>query len=123
MRIKINWDAIGISASLACAIHCALLPLFLGSVSLFGTDILHNSFFEYFMIFLAFAVGAWALFHGWKKHHQSRLPLILFCLGFACLISKQIWHEWHDWLLIPAVLFIVSSHCLNYFKSRIKTQA
>ena len=24
-----NWDAIGVGASLACAIHCALLPLFL----------------------------------------------------------------------------------------------
>ncbi|HAL95914.1 MAG TPA: MerC domain-containing protein, partial [Chitinophagaceae bacterium] len=32
MRFRINWDALGISASIACAIHCALLPLFLSSL-------------------------------------------------------------------------------------------
>ena len=28
MKLKINWDVLGIGASLACAIHCALLPFF-----------------------------------------------------------------------------------------------
>jgi hypothetical protein len=32
MKGKINWDALGIGASLACAIHCALLPLFFQAV-------------------------------------------------------------------------------------------
>ncbi|BAV09587.1 hypothetical protein FLA_5638 [Filimonas lacunae] len=97
-----------------------MLPMLLGSVSLFGTDILHNAFFEYFMIALAFAIGAWSLFHGWKKHHQSFLPLLLFSLGFTCLLAKQMLHEWHDWLLIPAVLFIITSHSVNYAKSKKK---
>ena len=32
MRLKINWDALGIATSLACAIHCAVLPLLLTSL-------------------------------------------------------------------------------------------
>lgn len=118
MRVKINWDALGISASLLCAIHCALLPLFLGSVTLFGIEVLNNEIFEYFMIVLAFVVGCWSLFHGWKKHHNSRLPLLLFCMGFACLVLKQIWHQWHYWFLVPAVLLIVTGHWLNFSKSK-----
>src|SRR5215210_8843187 len=71
---KINWDALGIVTSIACAIHCALLPLLLTSLPLFGINIINNLSFELFMILLAFCIGAYSLFHGWKKHHHSWLP-------------------------------------------------
>jgi hypothetical protein len=64
---RINWDALGIGASLACAIHCAVLPLVLTSLPLFGINIIHNNFFEYFMIGLASVVGTYALWHGHKN--------------------------------------------------------
>jgi hypothetical protein len=65
--MKINWDALGITASLACAIHCALLPLFLSTLPLFGINIINNVPFEIFMILLALAIGSYSLYHGWKK--------------------------------------------------------
>ncbi len=114
MNFKINWDAFGIATSLACAIHCAILPLFLSSMPLFGYNIIDNKWFEYGMIALAFAVGTFSLFHGRKKHHHSWLPMILFSIGIVLLLSKVIWHHWQLWLLIPAVIFIVASHYLNY---------
>ena len=67
---KINWDALGIATSIACAIHCALLPLILTSLPLFGVNIINNVSFELFMILLAFCIGAYSLYHGWKKHHH-----------------------------------------------------
>jgi len=39
---------------LACAIHCALLPLILTSLPLFGVELIDNIAFEYGMIVLAF---------------------------------------------------------------------
>jgi len=57
MKTKINWDALGIATSLACAIHCALLPLFLTSLPLLGFNIIENTGFEYLMILIAFAVA------------------------------------------------------------------
>ena len=42
MNLKINWDALGITASLACAIHCALLPLFFTSLPILGINIIEN---------------------------------------------------------------------------------
>ena len=56
MNFKINWDGLGIATSLACAIHCAILPLILTSLPLFGVNIIHNMFFEWRMIALAFIV-------------------------------------------------------------------
>ncbi len=104
----------GITASVACAIHCAVLPLLLSSLPLLGTDIIRNDFFEYGMIVMTFAIGVYALSHGYRLHHHKFLPLILFTAGVLFLIAKQVWHSVHIWLLVPAVTAIVSAHYLNY---------
>jgi len=122
-RFNINWDALGITASLACAIHCALLPLVLTSLPLFGINIIENMAFEMGMIFFAFCVGSYSLYHGWKKHHHSIKPMVVFTTGFIFLVSKQIWHEWQLWFLIPAVTLIVSAHVINFRSCRIHNHA
>ncbi len=114
MNFKINWDALGITASIACAIHCALLPLFLSSLPLFGINIIHNIWFEAGMVLLAFIIGAYSLYHGYKGHHHKMLPVILFVLGMVALCAKLFFAHHENWLLIPAVGFIVSAHFLNY---------
>jgi hypothetical protein len=123
MKAKINWDAIGVGTSLACAIHCALLPLFLSTLPLFGVNIIHNIPFEIFMIALAFGIGTYSLYHGFKKHHHSPLPFFLFSIGFVLLVLKQFFILFHTWLLVPAVLFIISAHLLNYRSCRIHNHA
>ena len=123
MKFKINWDALGIGASLACAIHCALLPLFLSSLPLFGVNIIHNIGFEVGMIVLAFCVGSYSLYHGFKKHHHSFTPLLLFIIGFIFLVVKQFFIHIETWLLIPAVFFIITAHLINYRSCRVHDHA
>jgi hypothetical protein len=114
MMIKINYDALGITASLACAIHCAVLPLVLSSLPIFGINIINNYFFEFGMIALAFVVGLFALYHGYKKHHHKFFPTFIFTAGISFLLLKEIFHTYHIWLLIPAVVLIISAHYFNY---------
>jgi hypothetical protein len=116
---KINWDAWGIGASLACAIHCALLPLFFSSLPLFGINIIHNVWFEVGMIGFAVGIGTFSLWHGFKKHHHRLQPLILFYLGSAFLISKQFFIRYENWLLVPAVILIIVAHVQNYRACRV----
>lgn len=123
MRYKINWDALGIGASLACAIHCALLPLFLTSLPLFGVNIIHNTIFEVGMILIAFAIGTGSLYHGYRKHHHSLLPIIIFSAGFLLLVLKQFFVLYETWLLIPAVILIITGHLINYKSCRIHNHA
>ena len=118
MKIKINWDSLGIITSIACAIHCILLPLVFTSLPLFGADIIHNSIFEWSMISLAFFVGMYALLHGYKTHHKNSLPLILFSIGFLFLIAKQYWLNIETVLIIPAVIFIIAAHIKNFLLCR-----
>lgn len=114
MQLKFNWDAVGIATSVLCAIHCTLLPLLMSSLPLFGINILHNLLFEWGMIVLAFAVGSYALFHGYIRHHHSLLPVLLFSAGFALLVLKQFFHDVENWFLLPAVVLIISGHYHNY---------
>lgn len=114
MNVKLNWDGLGIATSLACAIHCAILPLILSSLPLFGINIIHNVFFEWGMIMLAFLIGSYSLYHGYIKHQQALLPVILFATGCCFLAAKQVFHDHEYILLVPAVTLIISAHYLNY---------
>ena len=123
MKNKINWDALGIGASLACAIHCALLPLFLSSLPLFGVNIIHNVGFEIGMMLVALAIGSYSLYHGYRKHHHSFLPLSIFFGGFIFLILKQFFAQHEIWLLVPGVILIITAHLLNYRSCRVHNHA
>lgn len=115
---KINYDALGIAASIACAIHCAILPLVLSSLPILGVNIINNIFFEIGMILLAMIIGLYSLNHGFKKHHHKKLPTYIFLLGMSLLIMKQILHQYQVWFLIPAVIFVITAHFLNYQNCR-----
>ncbi len=123
MNFRFNWDALGIATSVACAIHCAILPLLLTSLPIFGINIIENVLLEYVMILIAFVIGMYSLWHGYRKHHHNYLPAIVFCVGIILLIAKQIWHNYQLWLLPFAVVFIVSAHVINYRACRIHDHA
>ncbi|MBZ5859033.1 MerC domain-containing protein [Flavihumibacter profundi] len=114
MSFKINLDALGIATSVACAIHCAVLPLLLTSLPVFGINIVENVPFEYFMIFSAAAIGANSLYHGYKSHHHKAGPVIIFGIGILFLLAKQRWHYLQLWFLVPAVTAIIFAHFRNF---------
>ncbi|HTB26847.1 MAG TPA: MerC domain-containing protein [Puia sp.] len=114
MKLKINGDLVGIGASLACAVHCAILPVFLSGLSIFGVNIIHNFWFESGMILFAFAVGMSSLRHGFIRHHNRYIPFLLFISGMFFLLVKQFWHEYEMILLPFALILIISAHIFNF---------
>jgi hypothetical protein len=118
MNIKLNWDALGIGTSVLCAIHCALLPVLMSTLPIFGINIIHNLFFEWGMIALAFVVGSYSLFHGYIKHHRSLKPVLIFSFGFIFLILKQFFIQFEIPFLIIAVASIIGAHYYNYVLCR-----
>jgi hypothetical protein len=123
MSFRINWDALGITTSVACAIHCAVLPMVLTTLPIFGIDIIDNTAFEYLMILLALSIGSYSFWHGYRKHHHSLLPLAVFSLGIVLLFAKQIWHSYQYWLLPFAIVFIITAHLINYRSCRVHNHA
>lgn len=110
----LNLDGLGIAASLLCAIHCAVLPLLFTSLPLLGVDIIRNKAFELGMIGLAFCIGTYALYHGYRRHHHSFIPVVLFTMGFGFLVAKELLTVHYVWMVFPALAFIVGAHFLNF---------
>lgn len=111
---KINWDAMGIITSVACAIHCALLPVIMSSLPVFGVNIIHNQAFEWTMIGIALVVGCYSLYHGYTRHHRQATPLLIFAAGFIFLVLKQVFHSNEVIFLSIAVACIITAHFFNY---------
>jgi len=114
MKIKLNWDGLGIFTSVACAIHCGLLPVLIPVLPLFGVNIVHNKSFEWSMIAIAFFVGAYSLYHGFIKHHHSYRPAVIFFAGFVFLVAKQFFPSMEILFLVLAVCLIITAHFMNY---------
>lgn len=113
MKLRLNWDSLGIATTLLCAIHCMVLPLLLTSLPLMGIDLIHDPVFEWSMILLAIIIGIYALYHGYIKHHRNIVPVYLFLAGAALLIVKQLFHDF-QLLLLLAIPLIVVAHWKNY---------
>ena len=113
---RYNLDKLGISASLLCAIHCALVPLVLPLVSSLGLSFLWSHEFELFMIALAAVVGLWALSHGYRHAHRSLLPFTVFGIGMAIILASKIWiNPAYEFLVLPAgAMLIVAAHWRNW---------
>lgn len=114
MQLKLNWDGLGILTSIICAIHCALLPLILSSLPVFGVNIIHNAVFEWLMILMAYIIGSYSLYHGYMKHHRRMLPVVLFTIGCIFLALKQFVSAQSHVLLALAVVPIITAHYMNY---------
>jgi hypothetical protein len=122
MKLKITADILGMGASIACAIHCAVLPVFVSGLSIFGVNIIHNFWFESGMILLAFVVGMFSLRHGFLWHHGNSLPFLLFAGGMVFLLAKQFWHVYELILLPFALILIISAHFFNFRYTRVVLQ-
>lgn len=117
---KLNYDRLGIITSIACAVHCTLLPLFISTLPLLGIDILENKAIEWGMIILSLSFGCISLYHGYTHHHKNIIPLVLFAVGFSFLILNQLIGEAFVFIFIPAAsIFIISAHVFNIYHCRI----
>ena len=114
MKLQINWSAIGVSATVACAIHCALLPLFISTLPLFGINILDNIYFEAGMILVALLIGGYTLLHGYRKHHHRLTPLACFAVGMGLLILNHFFPSKITWLVILSSGLIILAYYLNW---------
>lgn len=114
MKWKANWDGVGIVTSVACAIHCAVLPLIVSSLPLFGLNLIHHPLFEWSMIGLALLIGTYSLSHGYRRHHRQLMPVWMFAAGAGFLVAKQLFREQETLFLLIAVTLIIYAHYTNY---------
>lgn len=117
--LKNKFDMYGITASTVCAVHCVATPIILPIISVLGITVSASHWFEYTMIAIALVTGGYALYTGYKKHHNV-LPSLLFVPGLAVLLLGHN-HEHLGWSTLKPVFgagLIITAHTINYLKSK-----
>ena len=73
-------DFLGITASVACAIHCAAMPFVIGFLPALGLSFLADESFHKWMAGACFAIALAAFVPGWKRHRRC-LPAAVAATG------------------------------------------
>lgn len=131
-RGAVYWDGLGAGVSLACAVHCAALPLvfsLLPSLQLALTSwdpqwqglaqwLLWTHEAERLVVTTVLLFAAIVLVRGFLAH-RSRAPLMVAAVAAAMMGSGAFghWHSddlWHVGLQVLGGLGIATAHVLNW---------
>lgn len=107
-------DKIAITSSICCALHCALVPLFLGIFAWAGIQFLENPYIEWGFIFIGILLAAISLGSSVRKH-KNHTPIRMAILGGVILLLSRL--ELSEPLEIFSTclgsLFLLVSHLKN----------
>lgn len=115
-----KWDMISIGASLACMVHCVLLPVLFTTLPLFGIEILENIWLELLTIAVSMAVGGWALWKGYRHTHGRAVVLAWFAAGMLLMIAGNFTGggPWEMAAKLAGAVLIITAHIRNWKWSR-----
>lgn len=110
-------DRIGMVASCACAMHCALMPIVFGVLPLVGLGMLADERAEWVLIFIAIVIGAASLLPTYLRHHRRAMPLVLFAAGLTLIfIGKTLFEEsatLEASMVVVGALAVALAHFIN----------
>lgn len=122
-KIAPHLDRIGMTASTLCAIHCALVPVFLTVLPLAGLGFLANEWVEISMIAISVVLGIVSLGMSYRKQHRKTLPLFVLLTGFSLIATGHFSGvESIEPILIPlGGLIVAAAHLVNWRLNKVCT--
>ncbi len=116
-------DGIGILGSAACALHCAVTPIFLVAGTTLPASLVPDERFHLMLFWailpasvLAFGLGCW--------RHRDRRVLLLGALGLFGLSSavalphELIGESGERWMTVGSAGLLISAHAINFKRCR-----
>ena len=86
-KLMVSWrDFAGVTASLACAIHCAAMPLVIAYLPALGLSWMAEEGFHKWMAAICVVLALGAFLPGWRKHGRPS-PVICGVVGLVLLMS------------------------------------
>lgn len=107
-------DRLGITAAIACALHCAALPFAITYLPLLGLNFLANIWVEIGMICISIFLGCYSLAKSYPKHKNS-LPIALLALGFITIgLGHFLLHTLEAFLVPIGGIILAIAHFWNW---------
>ena len=119
MNTQVRADKLSISLSLACMIHCLLMPSFLILTSGFLALSIDNELIHRVFLIIVLPVSLYALITGYNNHKILSYLYIgilgLWLLFFAVFFGEGVFGEFTEkTLTLLGSLIVASSHYKNY---------
>lgn len=109
-------DKVGATASLVCAMHCALMPLVVTLLPLLGLAFLADERVEWALVGFSAAIGIISLCWGYRVH-RSRRALAILAVGLGLLAAGRIAERreepWGVALVVAGGVGVAASHLIN----------
>lgn len=113
---RLNW--IGAAASLACAVHCLVMPLLIGVLPVLGLGLLTEPWLEWSLIVFTGVIGLLTLLPSYRRRHHRPQPLALFTLGFGLILTAKLLTAEGSSLetsgLVTGALFVAGANLTNH---------
>jgi hypothetical protein len=116
LKAAVGLDRAGMSASLACAIHCAIVPLLLAALPAIGLAWLDSAWVDWSMVSIALAIALRAHFVGYQLHRRCR-PAAAALAGVVILVTTLCFLKGsanHHYIQASGAVIIAGSHFLNH---------
>ena len=117
-------DKLGASASLACAVHCAVLPFVVTLLPVYGLSFLVGETVEWILVGVAVSLAAVSLLLGYRQHRSVRVLTMLSAAVVLLVVGHLTGHEASHLggavplnktiLAVAGGLILVGAHILNY---------
>jgi FtsH-binding integral membrane protein len=119
MNTQVRADKLSISLSLACMIHCLLMPSFLILTSGFLALSIDNELIHKVFLIIVLPVSLYALITGYNNHKILSYLYLgilgLWLLFFAVFFGEGVFGEFTEkTLTLLGSLIVASSHYKNY---------
>jgi hypothetical protein len=116
---RISLDSLGVTASVACAVHCVVVALAMGVLpvaSRYAAPWFASPWIEWVFLAVSVAIGLAALVPGYARHELTA-PLRLFACGVSILVALralQVQPSLFEmaWVLVAAAC-VVTAHWKN----------
>lgn len=110
-------DRVGATASMLCAVHCALLPFVLALLPLIGLEFLAGHTFERVFVACAAALACASLLSAYRRHRRPHalflmVPgIVLLCVGIVVNLDVHILV--HTACVVTGGVLVASAHVVN----------
>ncbi len=116
------FDAIGVTISGTCVMHCLMAPVTMILLPVFGLTVSQEEVLHEIFLYLIVPSAIIAFTMGCKKHKDYSVALFAF-IGIILLVYAVVTHDTHTEELVKLItLFgsalVVTSHVRNYFLCR-----
>lgn len=117
--MRISLDFIGITASLLCAVHCLLIPVFFTVSAFAQLGWLADPLVEFAFIGIGLLVAAWSLTTGYLAQHGRLFPVLIGLSGFLFLLfGRFLPGAWEHVTTPLGGILIATAHWINWRLNR-----